>query len=59
MRTEAGKMPESLILPIGNESGVSNDRFGINAIDNKLHNENKIYTCLCQQRTFLLKAMFI
>lgn len=31
----------------------------INAIDNKLHNENQIYTCLCQQRTFLLKAMFI
>ena len=30
MRTEAGKMPESLILPIGNESGVSNDRFGFN-----------------------------
>ena len=31
----------------------------INAIDNKLHNENQTHTCLCQQRTFLLKAMFI
>ena len=28
MRTEAGKMPESLIFPIGNGHGVSNDRFG-------------------------------
>ena len=31
----------------------------INAIDDKLHNENQIYTCLLQQRSFLLKAMFI
>ena len=30
MRTEAGKMPESLISPIRNGHGVSNDRFGIN-----------------------------
>ena len=29
MRTEAGKMPECLILPIGNGSGVPNDRFGL------------------------------
>ena len=28
MRTEAGKMPESLTFPIRNELGVSNDRFG-------------------------------
>ena len=28
MRTEAGKMPESLIFPIKNRHGVSNDRFG-------------------------------
>ena len=28
MRTEAGKMPESLISPIRNGHGVSNDRFG-------------------------------
>ena len=28
MRTEAGKMPESLIFPIRNGHGVSNDRFG-------------------------------
>ena len=30
MRTEAGKMPESLISPIRNGHGVSNDRFGFN-----------------------------
>ena len=30
MRTEAGKMPESLILSIGNGPGVSDDRFGLN-----------------------------
>ena len=29
MRTKAGKMPESLIFPIRNGHGVSNDRFGI------------------------------
>ena len=29
MRTEAGKMPESLISPIRNGHGVSNDRFGL------------------------------
>ena len=34
MRTEAGKMPESLIFPIGNEPGVSDDRFGINPMRN-------------------------
>ena len=28
MRTEAGKMPESLTFPIKNELGASNDRFG-------------------------------
>ncbi len=28
MRTKAGKMPESLIFPIRNGHGVSNDRFG-------------------------------
>ena len=28
MRTEAGKMPENLIFPIGNGLGVPNDRFG-------------------------------
>ena len=28
MRTEAGKMPESLTFPIKNGLGVSNDRFG-------------------------------
>ena len=31
----------------------------INAIDDKLNNENQIHTCLLQQRAFLLKAMFI
>ena len=31
MRTEAGKMPESLVFPIRNGLGVSNDRFGLNA----------------------------
>lgn len=31
----------------------------INAIDDKLYNENHIHTCLLQQRAFLLKAMFI
>lgn len=31
----------------------------INAIDNKLCNENQIHNCLIQQRTYLLKAMFI
>ena len=34
MRTEAGKMPESLIFPIGNGPGVSDDRFGINPMRN-------------------------
>ncbi len=29
MRTEAGKMPGSLIFPIRNGHGLSNDRFGI------------------------------
>ena len=29
MRTEAGKMPGSLIFPIRNGHGVSNDRFGL------------------------------
>ncbi len=29
MRTEAGKMPESLTFPIKNGLGVSNDRFGV------------------------------
>ena len=33
MRTEAGKMPESLIFPIRNGLGVSNDRFGIKPLD--------------------------
>ena len=32
MRTEAGKMPESLIFLTENSPGVSNDRFGIIAI---------------------------
>ena len=30
MRTKAGKMPESLISPIRNGHGVSDDRFGLN-----------------------------
>ena len=30
MRTEAGKMPESLVFPIRNGHGVFNDRFGFN-----------------------------
>ena len=30
MRTEAGNLPESLVFPIRNGLGVSNDRFGIN-----------------------------
>ena len=30
MRTEAGKMPESLIFLTENNPGVSNDRFGFN-----------------------------
>ena len=30
MRTEAGKMPESLIFLTENSPGVSNDRFGLN-----------------------------
>ena len=30
MRAEAGKMPGSLIFPIRNGHGVSNDRFGLN-----------------------------
>ena len=29
MRTEAGKMPESLIFLTENSPGVSNDRFGL------------------------------
>ena len=28
MRTEAGNLPESLVFPIRNGLGVSNDRFG-------------------------------
>ena len=32
MRTKAGKMPESLIFPIRNGHGVSNDRFGFKDI---------------------------
>ena len=35
MRTEAGKMPESLISPIRNGHGVSNDRFGFNDSHNQ------------------------
>ena len=31
----------------------------INAIDDKLNNENQIHTCLLQQRAFLLRVMFI
>ena len=31
MRAEAGKMPESLIPPIRNGHGVSDDRFGFKA----------------------------
>ena len=31
----------------------------INAIDDKLNNENQINTCLLQQRAFLLRVMFI
>ena len=31
MRAEAGKMPESLVPPIGNRPGKSDDRFGINS----------------------------
>lgn len=31
----------------------------INAINDKLNNENQIHTCLLQQRAFLLKVMFI
>ena len=30
MRTEAGNLPESLVFPIRNGLGVSNDRFGFN-----------------------------
>ena len=33
MRTEAGKMPGSLIFSIRNGHGVSDDRFGLNRID--------------------------
>ena len=36
MRTEAGKMPESLVFPIRNGLGVSNDRFGLKWIP-RLH----------------------
>ena len=28
MRAEAGRMPESLVSPIGNSPGASNDRLG-------------------------------
>ena len=31
----------------------------INAIDNKLHNENQIHNYMFRQRTYLLKTMFI
>ena len=37
MRTEAGKMPESLIFPIRNGLGVSNDRFGFIPYLRSLH----------------------
>ena len=32
MRTEAGNLPESLVFPIRNGLGVSNDRFGLNPL---------------------------
>ena len=38
MRTEAGKMPESLIFPIRNGHGVSNDRFGFKKLLEQLLN---------------------
>ena len=37
MRTEAGKMPESLMFPIRNGLGVSNDRFGFIPYLRSLH----------------------
>ena len=42
MRTEAGKMPESLTFPIKNGLGASNDRFGINAF---LSIERRLLCC--------------
>lgn len=33
MRTDAGKMPESLIFPIGNGLGLSDGRFGFNCFE--------------------------
>ena len=33
MRTDAGKMPESLISPIGNGLGLSKDRLGFNGFE--------------------------
>lgn len=33
MRADAGKMPESLIFPIGNGLGLSNDRFRFNGFE--------------------------
>ena len=33
MRTEAGNLPESLVFPIRNGLGVSNDRFGLKFLE--------------------------
>ena len=35
MRTEASKMPESIVLGIGNGLSESKDRFGLNVKPNK------------------------
>ena len=48
MRTEAGKMPESLISPIRNGHGVSNDRFGFKEIPVLVaHNAAFDIGCIC------------
>ena len=54
MRTEAGKMPECLILPIGNGSGVSHDRFGFNDRSKAMgHASLDMLSILCQDSVFL------
>ena len=42
MRTEAGKMPESLIFLTENSPGVSNDRFGIMKRNRKRNDKESI-----------------
>ena len=55
MRTEAGKMPGSLIFPIRNGHGVSNDRFGVTQIGHQT--SGRLPACAMQHASRLAEGV--